>query len=63
MKAGGISGGAAIPDTGAEMPAELVSTIGPTAIAPDDLVSSGPAFLNPGGFASAACDEDGVVQV
>lgn len=61
MKAGGISGGAPLPDTGAEMPSELVDTLGPTAIAPDDTASSGPAFLNPDGFASAACDEDGVV--
>ena len=61
MKAGGISGGAPIPDTSAEMPAELVDSLGPAAISPDDSVSSGPAFLNPDGFASAACDEDGLV--
>jgi len=43
------------------MPAELVDTLGPDAVAPDDHASSGPAFLNPGGFASAACDEEGMV--
>lgn len=48
------------PGTGAEMPADLVATIGPAAVSPDD---GGPAFLNPGGFASAACDEDGAVQI
>ena len=63
MKPGAISSGGAepAPETGAEMPADLIATIGPVSIGPDDTASSGPAFLNPAGFASAACDEDGIV--
>ncbi|MCW3849594.1 alpha/beta fold hydrolase [Sphingomonas sp. LB-2] len=64
MKAGRLPSGTPLPETGAgaDMPEELVATLGPKAISPDDPVSSGPAFLNPGGFASATCDEEGVVR-
>jgi len=44
-----------------ELPADLVATVGPNATAPDEATGAGPAFLNPGGFALAHCDEDGVV--
>jgi pimeloyl-ACP methyl ester carboxylesterase/DNA-binding CsgD family transcriptional regulator len=42
------------PSDATALPAELIVTVGPSA-------ESGPAFLNPGGFASAVCDDDGIV--
>ncbi|MES2442284.1 MAG: alpha/beta fold hydrolase [Pseudomonadota bacterium] len=47
-------------DAVADLPAELVATVGPMPV-PGDGGGAGPAFLNPAGFASALCDADGVV--
>lgn len=49
------------PDPDSGFPADLIVTVGQSAIAAG--CEAGPAFLNPEGFTSALCDADGVVLI